>query len=244
MKTSGIRLAALLMFLVPFALAQNGLAQLTSLPVGAAAVADFKGDVSLHSPPGDSLVIQKDLVLDPESRIETRKGSILLNLQDGSQALVKSNSDVVLKSPELGIGLYLELLIGKLVVKVQKRLGEAPPFRMGTPSAVITVRGTRFEVEVTKKNRTYVEVFEGAVEVQGRIVGGRPVLIRPGFSTSVERDHDPQPPRNRIEELRELEQRMGARPGREIERPGQETERPEQEGTREPREREREDRPD
>ena len=96
---------------------------------------------------------------------------------------MKSHSNVVLKSPQSGKALYLELLLGKLIAKVQERLGEDPPFRIGTPSAVITVRGTRFEVEVTKKKRTYVRVFEGVVEVQGLITGGHSVLIRPGFST-------------------------------------------------------------
>lgn len=92
------------------------------------------------------------------------KGSALLNLQEGSQALVKSHSRVVLKSLDTGIGSYLKLLLGKLIAKVQKRIGEAPLFRMGTPSAVITVRGTHFEVEITKKKRAYVQVFEGVVE--------------------------------------------------------------------------------
>src|SRR5207302_272355 len=64
-------------------------------------------------------------------------------------------------------GFSLELLIGKVVNKIEKRLGSTPSFRMGTPTAVITVRGTRFSVEVTKKQRTEVEVFEDLVEVEG-----------------------------------------------------------------------------
>jgi hypothetical protein len=32
---------------------------------------------------------------------------------------------------------------------------------MGTPTAVISVQGTRFEVQVKKKSRTNVSVFEG-----------------------------------------------------------------------------------
>ena len=54
---------------------------------------------------------------------------------------------------------------GKILAQVQKRFGNAPSFRMGTPTAVITVRGTRFEVEVNKKNKTVVDVYEGVVAV-------------------------------------------------------------------------------
>ena len=162
-----------------------------TLPVGSATVGDFKGDVSIHSPTGARLPARRGLQLEAESVSETRKGSILLNLEDGSQMLLKSNSRVSLKSPELSMGLYLELLVGRLVAKVQKRMGEIQPFRMGTPSAVITVRGTRFEVEVTKQGRTYVEVLEGIVEVQGLATGRHSVLIRPGFSTGIDPGRDP-----------------------------------------------------
>jgi ferric-dicitrate binding protein FerR (iron transport regulator) len=213
----------------------------THLPVGSATVADLKGEVAIHTPKGDALVAQRGLVLDPESKIETHKGSILLNLEDGSQILMKPNSHVVLKSPEVSMGLYLELLLGKLMAKVQKRLGEAPAFRMGTPSAVITVRGTRFEVEVTKKKRTYIEVFEGIVEVQGLVTGGRAVLVRPGFSTGVDLEGDPQAPRNRAEEMSEFEKHPGNPRGREMEGSQREAEHPEQEQTKQP---EKEDRPE
>jgi hypothetical protein len=180
-------------------------------------------------------------VLDPESTIETGKGSILLRMDDGSQALVNSHSRVVLKSPEVGLGLYLELIIGKLMAKVQKRIGEPPPFRIGTPSAVITVRGTRFEVEVTKKKRTYVRVFEGVVEVQGLITGGHSVMIQPGFLTRVDLDGEPQP-QKRMQEMRSLDDGTGNTQNRETEGSGRETEQPER--TPAPQERENEGRPD
>ncbi len=229
--------------LVLIALSTSGqsaaLQQATPLPVGSATVADLKGYVSLRSPKGDPLALRTGQVLDPESTIETGNGSILLRMQDGSQALVKSHSRVVLKSPEVGLGLYLELIIGKLMAKVQKRMGEDPPFRMGTPSAVITVRGTRFEVEVTKKKLTYVRVFEGVVEVQGLIAGGHSVLIQPGFSTRVEMDGEPQP-QERMLEMRSLDDSAGNTQNGAPEGSG----RGQPERTPEPQERENEGRPD
>ena len=184
--------------------------QPTSLPVGSATVTEVKGEVVLHGSQGEVLAAQRGLVLAAESTIETPKGNLLLELQDGSQVLVKPHSRVVLKDPNQGKGFYLDLLIGKVVNKVQKRLGNTPSFRMGTPTAVVTVRGTRFEVEVTKKLRTYVAVYEGVVEVGSLMGGAPPVFVRPGFITNVDRDRQPAQPR----EIGELGGRGGSESGR------------------------------
>ena len=182
-----------LMIILALAGATGQTPEPTALPVGSATIADLKGEVEVHSQQGDVISPQRGAVLGMESKIDTAKGSVLLNLQDGSQVLVKSNSHVVLKAPNQGKGYWLELLMGKISAKVQKRLGNTPSFRMGTPTAVITVRGTRFSVDVDKKQRTSVEVFEGLVEVAG-FFHGAPVMVRPGFSTGVEHDRDPEPP--------------------------------------------------
>jgi len=168
----------------------------TVLPVGPATVAELKGDVTFHSPTGDALTAQHGTALAAESKIDTAKGSVVLNLQDGSQVLVKSNSHVVLKAPSQDKGFWLELLLGKINAQIQKRLGNEPSFRMGTPTAVITVRGTKFSVDVNKKQKTSVEVYEGLVEVSGIHGGqiGAPVLLHPGFSTGVDQDRDPEQP--------------------------------------------------
>ncbi|MBZ5705504.1 MAG: FecR domain-containing protein [Acidobacteriia bacterium] len=190
-----IRIALMTVVVLMFAAAQTAPPQQTVLPIGSAEISEVKGTVVLHSPQGSPLTAQRGVALTAGSTIETAKGSVLLDLQDGSQVLVKSHSNVVLKAPNEGKGYSLELLIGNILVKVQKRLGSTPSFRMGTPTAVITVRGTRFSVEVNKKSKTIVDVFEGLVEVAGVAEGAPHVLIRPGFSTGVERDRAPEQPR-------------------------------------------------
>jgi hypothetical protein len=190
------QIGAALISLIAFCVAAGQEQQSATLPVGSATVAEFKGEVSLHSPQGEALTAAPSLILAPESVIETHKGSsILLNLADNSQILIKANSHVVLKSPAEGRGDYLELLIGRLLAKIQKRLGNAPAFRMGTPTAVITVRGTRFMVEVNKRHKTSIEVYEGVVEVAGFVQGMRPVVLQPGFHTGVDQDRGPEQPR-------------------------------------------------
>lgn len=190
-----VRIVLVTIAVLVLAAAQTAPPQLTVLSVGSAEISDVKGTVVLHSELGLPLTAQRGLILTSESTIETAKGSVLLNLQDGSQLLVKAHSNVVLKNPNEGKGYSLELLIGNILVRVQRRLGSNPSFRMGTPTAVITVRGTRFSVEVTRQRRTIVEVFEGLVDVAGVTEGAPHVLLRPGFSTQVESDRDPEQPR-------------------------------------------------
>jgi hypothetical protein len=213
MKTYRV-LLLLLTIIVMFTLAaaQNPEAPSTTLAIGSATIGELKGEISIRSPQGESLAAQAGLVITPDSTIETGKGSLLLNLADGSQVLVKSHSQVVLKAPDQGQGFSLELLIGRVVNKIQKRLGSTPSFRMGTPTAVITVRGTRFLVEVNKKQRTQVDVFEGLVEVEGIGTVGPPVMIRPGFSTWVERNRSPESP-HEMQNLREGPEDRMRQPG-------------------------------
>lgn len=211
-----IGIALMMAVVLPLA-AQMAPPQQTVLPFGSALVSEVKGAVVFSSPQGTPVIAQRGSILAAESRIETAKGSVLLELQDGSQVLVGSHSSVVLKAPNEGKGFSLELFIGEILVKVQKRLGSSPSFRMGTPSAVITVRGTRFSVEVNKKHRTYVDVFEGVVEVEGLTQGSAHTLIRPGFSTRVEQGRSPEEPRET-----EPSEGIGREGGREGQGPGAE----------------------
>ena len=193
MTTSHCIRFALIAWLTLTLSAQNA-PQQTVLPIGSAEISEVKGSVVLHASDGSLLNAQRGVTLDAGSSIETAKGSLLLELEDGSQVLVKAHSKVVLKAPNEGTGDSLELLIGKLLAKVRKRLGSNPSFRMGTPTATITVRGTRFSVEVNKHG-TIVEVFEGLVDVAGLTEGSPHVLIRPGFYTGIQNDRAPDQPR-------------------------------------------------
>jgi hypothetical protein len=164
------------------------------LPFGSALVVDLKGDIAVSLPPGLPAPVRKGQLLPTESNIETNKGTLVLAFADGSQVLIKPQARVILKSPEQSNGNFLELLLGKLLAKVQKRLGQEPSFKLGTPTAVITVRGTFFGVEVTKKLRTRVQVYEGVVEVLGLTAPSQPIRLQPGFATEVDGNGSPQNP--------------------------------------------------
>lgn len=194
MRSIALHIGLLVALGLPLAAIQKPDAQPTDLPAGSAQVLEVKGKVSVTPPQGTAAVAQRGMVLPAETSIETGKGRVVLLLADGSQVLLKSKTRVVLKSPDTGDGHFLQMFLGEILANIKKRLGETLPFRMGTPSAVITVRGTRFLVHVDKKGRTTVQVFEGIVEVEGLGDKPRAELVRPGFWTEVDPGRQPQLP--------------------------------------------------
>ena len=218
MKRSTARCIAFAIFalLLPAA-AQAPAPQPASL-VGPVTIAAIKGEVAIHALDGGSVASARGQLLAPGTVIETKKGSIVFDLADGSQAQVKGNTRVVIKDPAKDQFFSLELLIGKVVTKIKKKLNAEPSFRMGTPTAVITVRGTEFLTEVDKNGKTQVFVYEGVVEVQGILPGSRPVFVRPGFWTEVP-PHRPASEPMRID----FDQRMAGPQGNGSGRPGSDT---------------------
>jgi len=217
MKAMGV-VALLLALVLPLAAIQKTEPPPITVPSGSALVAEVKGKVSVTPPQGAAAMAQSGMVLPAETAIDTGKGSVILLLSDGSQVLVKAKTRVVIKSPEAGQGHFLQMLIGEIIAKVKKRLGESPPFRMGTPSAVITVRGTRFSVQVDKKGETLVQVFEGIVEVEGLGEKPKAVLIEPGYQTQVQPGRQPQVPQQ-INQLGMMNRGLGQQ-GPNIGQPG------------------------
>ena len=119
---------------------------------------------------------------------------MLLRLEDESEILVRPHTRLLLTQPGPGGWNYFELLLGRIRTHIMKRTGGAPPFQLGTPSAVIAVRGTRFDVEVNSHKTTEVDVFEGLVEVAGVGIPGASVLVRAGYSTRVGPGGAPETP--------------------------------------------------
>src|SRR4051812_11424041 len=144
-----IWIAVFLMCAMALVAQESGSAQSVAAPGGQATLADFKGEVTVRFEDQTTPAAARGMALPANAILETgKKGSALLGMKDGSQVLVRSNTRVQIKATEDSQGHWFELLIGKIRAKVRKHLGEQAPFRLGTPSAVITVRGTDFVVEV------------------------------------------------------------------------------------------------
>jgi len=163
-------------------------------PYGGATVSDWTGKVVVQPPGGSLAAPTRQQALPPGTLLDTGDGRLLLRLEDESEVLLRPHTRLLLKQPGPGGWNYFELLLGRIRTHVMKRTGGAPPFQLGTPSAVIAVRGTRFDVEVNSHKTTEVDVFEGLVEVAGVGVPGASVLVRAGYSTRVGFGEAPEQP--------------------------------------------------
>lgn len=180
-----------------FGLAQEKEKQVAPIaaPLAGSTISDFKGRVEIQLPNHALRAPTRGELLPAETQINTEDGRILLRLADGSDLLVRSNTRLVLKQPETNGWRYVQVVIGRVRAEIQKRLGTTPGFQIGTPSAVISVRGTSFDVEVNRTGLTEVDVREGVVQLDSVKGMGESVLIRAGFSSRVGFESGPESPR-------------------------------------------------
>lgn len=167
-----------------------------SLASGGALILDLSGTVAAHDANGNKVSIRRGISIDEGTTVETsREAKLLLRLEDGSEVLLGPQARLVLKPEYLQSGTTLfELLLGRLKAVITKRYTGSPSFQLGTPTAIVAVRGTRFYVEVTSHEVTEVDVEQGLVQVTGRKDSGDIVLVKPGFSTRVGPNMIPEAP--------------------------------------------------
>lgn len=92
-----------------------------------------------------------------------------LRLDDGSTVDLAENTTLQitdLKTTSETYVVRLNLLVGKLVSRVERILGSGDAFDIRTPSSTASVRGTVFTVEVIAAHVTYIACAEGVVAVQ------------------------------------------------------------------------------
>jgi hypothetical protein len=166
-----------------------------SAPYAGATVSDFKGKVSIQLPARAFSAPLRGEVLPPDTTVSTEEGRLLLKLSDGSDVLVRPYTKLLLTQPETSGWKYFQLLLGRVRTQIQKRIGGSPAFQIGTPSAVISVRGTKFNVEVDRRGFTEVDVDEGVVELEAATGRGEAVMITAGFSSRVGMETGPETPR-------------------------------------------------
>ena len=166
----------------------------STVSIAGATIKEWKGDVHLSLPGQSASNPLRGEQLPAGTILDTGSGRLLLRLADGSEVLVRSHTRLQLQQPSLTDPSYLQLLLGRIRALINKRTGGTVPFELGTPSAVIAVRGTEFDVEVNRRNVTEVDVVDGLVEVSGRSPGTGSVLLEPGFSTRVGLDSGPEQP--------------------------------------------------
>lgn len=164
-------------------------------PFAGAVIAEWKGSVQVQLPRAAAGHPARGQVLPEGTVLDTGDGRLVLVLRnDESEILVQPHTRLILQAPQPGNWDTLRIILGKVRAYIHKRTGGAPPFQIGTPSAVIAVRGTRFDVEVNASGVSEIDVFEGLVEVGSAAIPGVSVLVSPGMSTRVGVDTAPETP--------------------------------------------------
>ena len=165
------------------------------VPFAGAVISDWRGLVEVQLPGGSPGHPIRGQVLPEGTTLDTQNGQLVLVLRsDESEILVQPHTRLILRAPQPGNWDTLQIILGKVRAYIRKRTGGAPPFQMGTPSAVIAVRGTRFDVEVNARGISEIDVFEGLVEVGSSTLPGVSVLVTPGMSTRVGIGMPPETP--------------------------------------------------
>ena len=123
---------------------------------------------------GESIKVTQRIQTGPD-------GHAVLQVSDGSTIEVYPNSTFVFRNNPGNWRDLVDVVLGKVRVHIE-HLGTAPnPNRVVTPTAVISVRGTTFDVTVDDDDEsTVVEVEEGTVEVQHALLGGNSAIVNAG----------------------------------------------------------------
>jgi hypothetical protein len=177
---------------LPLLLAASAVVCLAQLPPidsanWAARAIQIEGQVSVlkDSTPwalsiGDTIQVRQMIITGAD-------GHAVFQVSDNSTFEVFPNSQVVFRKNVPNWKDLLDLLVGRVRVHIEHLGGMPNPTRMMTPTAVISVRGTTFDVSVDDDDETtLVEVEEGQVGVEHALFGrGQPRLLSAGESLKV-----------------------------------------------------------
>ncbi|MDZ7640110.1 MAG: FecR family protein [Bryobacterales bacterium] len=188
---NGVRFAALLLLATALIAAQSfpGLPSAASTSDSARVILS-SGRVSV-SRSGELWVLNPGDFVKPSQEIVTGiDGYAEFELPDGSRFEVFPNSHVLFRSNRGNWADVLDIWVGRLKVHIEKIMGKPNPHRIHTPTAVISVRGTTFLVEVEEdSDATTVSVEEGEVMVEHRLLPtGKQRILGPGDELRVDRD--------------------------------------------------------
>jgi len=150
-------------------------------PESAAKVITLTGQVSvlkdtdpwaLHV--GDAIQVRQIVISGPD-------GFAVFQLSDGSTFEVYPNSRVTFRASPGNWRDLLDVWLGRVKVHIEKLGGKPNYNRVTTPTAVISVRGTTFDVAVEDEDTTLVSVDEGQVAVQHALLPSKePKILNSG----------------------------------------------------------------
>ena len=164
-----------------------------------AKVLSTEGQVEIQRQPANQPQLQKiafkieDELRAGDTIITGKNGRLVLGLSDGSQAVIAPKTTVVIKDLSQSPRTLFNVIRGKTRVHIEKLGGQPNPYRVNTPTAVIAVRGTIFDVLVDG-NETRVFLHEGQVAVTNLNMPDQPILLFAGQMTKVLMQRPPDQP--------------------------------------------------
>jgi hypothetical protein len=128
-------------------------------------------------------------------QIRTSAGaSVILTLPDESYMKVSENTSLEIRDFwSGGARSAVNVLLGRVRFFIERLGGRPNPYRVETPTALIAVRGTTFDVAYDGQN-TQVWCIDGQVAVETLGIPNREVVLDPGFHTLVVPGHAPTAP--------------------------------------------------
>jgi hypothetical protein len=154
-----------------------------------AKVESLSGQVSIIKDSYPWALNAGDSVRPGQQIITGSDGYAVFRVSDGSTFEVFANSRATFRANPGSWLDMIDLWIGRIRVHIQKWGGQPNPNRIHTPTAVISVRGTTFDVSVDEDDTTTVAVAEGQVAVRHRLIAQEePKVVNPGEYIKVHKD--------------------------------------------------------
>ena len=145
----------------------------------------------------------KNQVIQPGDELRTGSGAqLILAAPDGSYMVVSENSQLIVDDYWSGsFKSIMNLMLGQVRFYIQRMGGRPNPYSVRTPTALIAVRGTTFDVIVDDAQLAEVRCLEGRVTVENIAMSSREVILEPGHHTLVRPGEAPLMPVPLDEEL-------------------------------------------
>jgi len=149
----------------------------------------INGDVSVLRD-GNPWALFEGNTVQPRQIVKTGPdGYAKFQVSDGSIIEVFPNAQFIFRANPPTWKDLLDVVIGRVKVYIQHLNGIPNPNNVSSPTAVISVRGTIFEVNVEDEDgTTFVSVDEGLVAVRSKAPAGGEVFLHPTESIRVFKD--------------------------------------------------------
>src|SRR6266478_3795859 len=178
----------LLALLLPSAALAQGTLKVTHVSGSVQWRSAFSGAFSPLTTSAQTVQVGDELKTGPD-------GNVYLEVPDGSYMVVSENTTLTIQDYwSSNLRSLVNLMMGKVRFYVQRLGGRPNPYRVTTPTALIAVRGTTFEVTVDEAQLAEVRCLEGRVAVETVGLPDREVILEAGRKTLVRPGEYPLPP--------------------------------------------------